>query len=137
MSLFKFELPKEITEKVYEAIEIAKKTGKIKKGSNEVTKEVERGTAKLVALAQDTNPQEIIMHLPVLCEEKEILCVPVNSKEELGASAGLQLSTAAIAITNEGEAKKTIEEIRNAIPKEKEPEKQIEKPKEDGKETKS
>ncbi len=128
MSLFKFQLEKENTEKVYEAIEIARKTGKIKKGSNEVTKEVERGTAKLVAIAEDINPQEIIMHLPVLCEEKDILCVPVPSKEDLGASAGLQLSTAAVAITVEGEAKKTIEEIKNAIPETSE-----EKPKEEAK----
>jgi len=113
--LFKFKLSKEVTERVYEAIEIAKKTGKIKKGSNEVTKEVERGTAKLVAIAEDTNPQEIVMHLPVLCEEKSILCVPVPSKEDLGASVGLQISTTAVAIINEGESKKQIEEIKEAI----------------------
>ena len=66
------ELPKEIIEKAYEAIELAKKTGKLKKGVNEVTKIVERGQGKLVLIAKDVNPPEIIMHLPVLCEEKEI-----------------------------------------------------------------
>jgi len=55
------------------------------------------------------------MHLPVLCEEKSILCVPVPSKEDLGASVGLQISTTAVAIINEGEAKKQIEEIKEAI----------------------
>ncbi|MBT3691169.1 50S ribosomal protein L7ae [Candidatus Woesearchaeota archaeon] len=93
----------EITqEKAYESIELAKKTGKIKKGTNEVTKSVERGVAKLVAVAKDISPQEIIMHLKPLCEEKSIPFVEVDSKEELGAAAGLQVSTSAVAVIQEG-----------------------------------
>ena len=48
------EVSKETQEKAYEAVEIAKKTGKLKKGVNEVTKAVERGIAKLVLIALDT-----------------------------------------------------------------------------------
>lgn len=105
------ELPKEIVEKAYEAVEAAKKSGKLKKGVNEATKAIERGSAKLVVIAKDTNPKEIIMHIPVLCEEKAIPVVLVNSKEELGAAAGLTVPTSAIAITEEGEAKTLIREI--------------------------
>lgn len=102
---------KELVEKVFEAIEIAKATGKISKGTNEATKCIERGTAKLVVAASDVQPKEIIMHLPLLCKEKNIPFVEVSSKEELGAAAGLEVSTGAIAIIAEGEAKKAIEEI--------------------------
>ncbi len=105
------ELPKEVVEKAYEAVEAAKKSGKLKKGVNEATKAIERGSAKLVVVAKDTNPKEIIMHLPILCEEKGIPVVIVNSKEELGAAAGLTVPTSAIAITEEGEAKALIKEI--------------------------
>ncbi|MFH0876565.1 MAG: ribosomal L7Ae/L30e/S12e/Gadd45 family protein [archaeon] len=98
-------------EKVYEAIEVARTTGKIKKGANEVTKAVERGTAKLVAYAKDITPPEIIMHIPLLCQEKNVLCVEVPSKDELGAAAGLTVGTTAIAIIQEGEAKNLITEI--------------------------
>ena len=105
------EVSKEIVDKAYEAIEIAKKTGKIKKGSNEVTKVAERGMAKLVLYATDVNPAEIIMHIPVLCKEKEVLCIGVPSKEELGAAAGLTVGTAAVAIIKEGDAKQLIDEI--------------------------
>ena len=101
----------ELIEKVYEAIETAKASGKLKKGTNEVTKAVEKGNAKLVAIASDVNPPEIVMHLPVIAKEKEIPCVKVGTKEELGAAAGLGLSTTAVAVTNEGEAKKLIKEI--------------------------
>ena len=96
---------------VLEAIELAKKTGKIKKGTNEVTKVVERGTAKLVVTAKDVNPPEIIMHLPALCEEKKIPLIEVEKKEDLGASVGLGVGTSAVAIVQEGEAKDLIKQL--------------------------
>lgn len=100
-----------MAEKAIEIIEIAKNSGKIKKGVNEVTKALERGNAKFVAYAKDTQPQEIIMHLPVLAKEKGIKCAEVPSKEELGAAAGLTLPTAAVAIVKEGDAASLIEEF--------------------------
>lgn len=105
------EIPKEIADKAYEAIEIARKSGKIKKGSNEVTKVVERGVAKLVVIAKDVNPQEVIMHLPPLCEEKGITCVIVPSREDLGAASGLNVPTSAVAIIKEGDAADLIKEL--------------------------
>src|SRR3989338_8211069 len=108
------EVSKETQEKAYEAVEIAKKTGKLKKGVNEVTKAVERGIAKLVLIAKDVNPQEVIMHLPVLCEEKEITFIYVSSREELGTAAGLNVPTASVAIIQEGEAFNLIKEVKQA-----------------------
>lgn len=101
----------ENTNKALEAIELAKKTGKIKKGTNEVTKTVEKGQAKLVVVAKDTNPPEIVMHLPALCEEKGIPFVEVEKKEDLGVAAGLSVSTSAVAIVSEGEAKDLIKQL--------------------------
>ncbi len=98
-------------DKIYEAVEIAKKTGKIKKGANEVTKAVERGNAKLVVIAEDTEPKEIILHLTPLCKEKNVSIVSVPSKEDLGVAAGLHLATTSIAIVQEGDAAKIIKEI--------------------------
>ena len=62
---------------VYTIIEKVKKTGKLEKGTNEVTKAIERGTAKLIVYASDVDPKEIVQHLPVLCKEKKILCKEV------------------------------------------------------------
>lgn len=97
-----------MTEKAYEAVELARASGKITKGTNEVTKAVERGKAKLVVIAKDVSPKEIVMHLPVLAKEKGIPCVEVPSREELGTAAGLGVPTAAVAITKEGEAKELL-----------------------------
>jgi len=109
------EIPKEIIDKVLEAIEVAKATGKIKKGANEATKTVEKGIAKLVAIAKDVTPPEVIMHIPALCKEKGIPCATVPSKEELGASAGIPVSTAAVAIVNEGEGKALLKELTEKL----------------------
>ncbi|MBS3167748.1 50S ribosomal protein L7Ae [Candidatus Woesearchaeota archaeon] len=105
------QVDKQIIQKAHEAVELASKSGKIKKGTNEVTKTIERGTAKLVLVAQDTNPKEIIMHIPALCEEKNIPFIPVPKRQELGEVAGLNIPTSAISITQEGEAKQTIKEL--------------------------
>ncbi|MBR9693420.1 50S ribosomal protein L7ae [Candidatus Woesearchaeota archaeon] len=98
-------------ETVYEVIEVAKKTGKLCKGCNEVTKAIEKGNAKLVVVAKDTTPKEIVMHLPLLSKEKGCQYVEVEKKEELGAAAGLPLGTAAVAVTEAGEAAELLKRL--------------------------
>ena len=101
----------DILRKAYEAIELARKTGKIKKGTNETTKAIERSSAKLVIVAKDVNPPEIIMHLKPLCAEKKIPCIDIASREELGVAAGLSVPTTSIAITQEGDATDLVKEV--------------------------
>ncbi len=100
--------------KVLEAVEIARTSGKIRKGANEATKAIEKGIAKLVVFAGDVSPKEVVMHLPLLCKEKNIPCAEISKKEDLGAAAGLGVSTAAVAIVKEGDAKALIEELANS-----------------------
>lgn len=107
----KFQLPKDVADKVLQALEMAKNTGKIRKGTNESTKAIEKGIAKLVVIAEDVEPEEIIMHLPTLCDEKNIPYVFVPSKLELGRSVGIDVPSAAVAIVELGEAKDLIKTI--------------------------
>ena len=86
-------------------------TGKIKKGVNEATKAIERGVAKLVVVAEDIEPPEIVMHLSPLCDEKKIPLIKVPSKNELGRAAGINVSSAAIAITEPGDAAKKLSDV--------------------------
>jgi large subunit ribosomal protein L7Ae len=111
----KFEVSKELADKVYEAIELAKNTGKVRKGVNETTKTIERGLAKLVVMAEDVTPEEILMHLPILCDEKKVPFIYVPSKLELGKASGIEVPTSSIAIEEEGEAKRTIAHIVEKI----------------------
>ncbi len=111
MVFVRFEVPEDLQREALVLLQKARETGKIKKGTNETTKSVERGLAKLVYIAMDVDPPEIVAHLPLLCEEKNIPYVYVKSKEELGRAAGIEVSCASAAILNEGEAKKELENI--------------------------
>ena len=95
----------------YKIVEVARKTGKIDKGTNEVTKAIERGTAKLVVAADDVQPKEIIQHIPVLCEERGIPFASVDSRKKLGLAAGISVATASVAVVEEGDAKNEIAEL--------------------------
>ncbi len=110
-SYVRFEVPGELAEKALEAVEIARDTGRIRKGTNETTKAVERGRAKLVVIAEDVDPEEIVAHLPPLCEEKEIPYIYVPSKKELGAAAGIEVPSASVAILEPGKGRELVEEI--------------------------
>ena len=124
-----------LTNKAYEAIELAAKTGKIKKGTNEVTKAIERGTAKLVLAAADVNPVEVILHLEPLCNEKGTPFVKVPSREELGAAAGLGIPTSSVAVVDAGESTGIIKELSKGMaPKVEEKEEPKPEPKEEKKE---
>lgn len=114
MSYVKFEVPKEVSENALAALEKARDTGKIRKGTNEVTKAVERGTAKLVFIASDVNPPEIVMHLPMLCEEKDITYL-FATKEQIGEEVGLKVGTAAACVVEEGKAKDLIGEVIKSL----------------------
>jgi len=116
MSVFvRFETPKELSDKAYSLAEIAREGGKIKKGTNEVTKAVERGSAAIVIMATDVNPPEILAHIPALCDERNVAYVYVPSKAELGNSIGLEKPTASIAIIDVGKGKPICDEITQAV----------------------
>ncbi len=113
----KFETPEEVQKRILEALNASLKGGRVKKGVNEVTKAIERGTAKFVVIAEDVNPAEIVMHLPVLCEEKHIPYAYVKTKEELGKAIGLHVPTSSVAIEEEGAGKEIIAEVVERLPK--------------------
>jgi|TARA_B100001971_G_C18151511_1_gene516076 large subunit ribosomal protein L7Ae len=97
---------------VYSLIERARRTGKIEKGTNEVTKAIERGTAKFVAYASDVEPKEIVQHISVLCKEKKIPCQEVDSKQKLGIAVGIPVSASSIAVIEPGETEAEINSLK-------------------------
>ena len=116
MSVFvKFETPKELSDKAYTLAEAAKESGKVKKGTNEVTKVVERGAAAMVIMAADVEPPEILAHIPALCDERNVPFVYVPSKAELGKAIGLNKPAASVAIVDVGKGKAICDEIAQAV----------------------
>jgi large subunit ribosomal protein L7Ae len=111
----KFTAPKELQDIAYEIIEIARDTGKVRKGTNETTKAVERAIAKFVVIAEDVDPPEIIFHLPVMCEEKNIPFIYVASKNKVGTALGIDVPSASAAIIEGGEAQKLIDDLTKKL----------------------
>jgi len=111
----KFEVSKEIADAAYEALQISSKTGIVRKGTNETTKAIERAQAKLVVIAEDVDPPEVVAHLPLLCEERKIPYIFVPNKEKLGNSVGIDVPAAAVCITKEGDATGLVKEIITRI----------------------
>jgi len=111
----KFEMPKELQDKTYEIVELARDSGKLRKGTNEVTKLVERGEALMVVMAEDVSPPEILMHMPALCEERNVPYAYVPSKAELGNACGLEKPTAAVAILDAAKGKPAMDDLADKI----------------------
>ena len=110
-----FEVPADLQEDALEALEVARDTGSVKKGTNETTKSIERGTADLVYVAEDVSPEEIVMHIPELADEKGIPFVFVETQDDVGHAAGLAVGSAAAAIVNAGEAGSDVEDIAGKV----------------------
>lgn len=100
----RFETPEDVETAVYALVQEASKSGAIKKGSNEVTKAAERGNAKIIIMAEDVNPPELLAHIPMICEEKDIPYAYVGSQEYLAKECGMpnNVKTASIAVMDVG-----------------------------------
>jgi len=110
-----FDVPADLEDDALEALEVARDTGTVKKGTNETTKAVERGNADLVFIAEDVQPEEIVMHLPELADEKDIPFVFVGAQEEVGHAAGLEVGSAAAAVVDSGEARDEVDDIASKV----------------------
>src|SRR2546428_11946675 len=111
----RFQVPKDTSDKTYQLLQVAKDTGKLRKGTNETTKAIERGIAKLVVIAEDVEPPQVVAHLPILCDERKIPYLYVPSKLELGKSAGLDVGSAAISVVEPGDGAQSLKDISKTI----------------------
>jgi large subunit ribosomal protein L7Ae len=121
------EVPKEIIPQILDMLSVAKDSGKIKKGVNETTKSIERKSAKFVVVAGDVTPEEIVVHIPMLCKDKGVAYAFVPTKKELGTAVGLMVGTSAIAVENPGGATEKLQDIIKKLPKNSGPAKSHEK----------
>ncbi|HUG96457.1 MAG TPA: 50S ribosomal protein L7Ae [Nitrososphaera sp.] len=109
------EVSKDLVNAVYEAVRVAKQSGKVRKGTNETTKAIERGISKLVVIAEDVEPPEVVAHLPILCEERNAPFIFVPSKLQLGMSLGIDVGSAAATIIDAGEGQHIVEQVVTSI----------------------
>ena len=110
-----FDVPADLEDDALEALEVARDTGRVKKGTNETTKAIERGNAELVLVAEDVQPEEIVIHIPELADEKNVAYVFVGQQDDLGHAAGLEVGSAAAAIVDSGDASSEVEDIAEKV----------------------
>ena len=107
------ELQKEILNIVIKAAQLKK----IKKGANEATKTLNRGISDLIIIAADAKPLEIVLHLPLLCEDKNVPYVFVDTQKLLGRACGVSRPVIAASILTETptDLQKNINKVRDAV----------------------
>jgi len=110
MSYVKIKVPDELKNDIKAALNKIAETrdSKIRKGMNEVTKAIERSLAKIVIMAEDVNPPEILFHVPLLCKEKGIPYGYISTKKELGNAVRINVSSSAIAVEHVGTGNENI-----------------------------
>ncbi len=114
-SYVNFAVSGDVVAKTLEALQLAKQSGTVRKGANEVTKSVERGLASFVVLAEDVEPEEVVVHIPKLCEQKKVPYSYVPTKMDLGKSIGLTVPCAAIAVEKQGTATNAIKDVVSKV----------------------
>lgn len=111
--------PLELGNRLLDLVQQAASYKQLKKGANEATKTLNRGTAEVLILAADAEPLEIVLHLPLVCEDKNVPYVFVGSKTSLGRACGVNRSVIACSVTaKEGsQLNSQIKEIKDEIEK--------------------
>ncbi|KAF4576680.1 RNA binding protein snu13 [Pleurotus pulmonarius] len=109
----------DLTNSILELVQQAGQYKQLKKGANEATKTLNRGIAEFIVLTADTEPIEILMHLPLLCEEKNVPYVFVPSKAALGRACDVSRPVIACSVTTSDtrELASQIKTIKDAIEK--------------------
>ncbi|CCK71830.1 RNA binding protein SNU13 KNAG_0I00390 [Huiozyma naganishii CBS 8797] len=88
-----------LTQQILDVVQEAAKLRQLKKGANETTKTLNRGISEFIIMAADCEPIEILMHLPLLCEDKNVAYVFVPSRAALGRACGVSRPVIAASIT--------------------------------------
>ncbi|KAF2317988.1 hypothetical protein GH714_041313 [Hevea brasiliensis] len=98
----------QLTITILDLVQQAANYKQLKKGANEATKTLNRGISEFIVMAADTEPLEILLHLPLLAEDKNVPYVFVPSKQALGRACGVTRPVIACSVTsNEGSQLKT------------------------------
>ncbi|KAA8499692.1 NHP2-like protein 1 [Porphyridium purpureum] len=109
----------QLTVSILDLVQQAANYKQLRKGANEATKTLNRGISEFIVMAADAEPLEILLHLPLLCEDKNVPYVFVPSKQALGRACGVSRHVIACSVTsNEGsQLKSQILNLRDQIEK--------------------
>ncbi|CAM9553950.1 unnamed protein product [Chrysoparadoxa australica] len=107
----------DLTVTILDLVQQAANYKQLKKGANEATKTLNRGISELIVMAADAEPLEILLHLPLLCEDKNVPYVFVPSKVALGRACGVSrpVISASITTNEASQLKNQIQSLKDAV----------------------
>ena len=81
------------------------KAKQIKRGVKEVVKSLRRNVKGLCIIAGDISPMDVISHVPVFCEDKEVPYIYVPTKEMIGVACMTKRPTSVVLLCPSNDSK--------------------------------
>ena len=106
-----------LTKKLLDLVQQSCNYKQLRKGANEATKTLNRGISEFIVKAANAEPLETILHLPLLCEDKNGPHMFVHSKKALEHACGISRPVIPCSVTiKEGfKLKQQIQSIQQSI----------------------
>ena len=106
---------RKLTKRLYKVVKKAKKAKKLRRGVREVVKALRKNEKGVVVLAGDVSPIDVISHIPVFCEDKEVPYCYVPSRKDLGLAGGTQRPTSVVMVQSGKEYEDTYQECHSQV----------------------
>ncbi len=90
---------KKTTKRLHKLVKKASQAKFVRRGVKEVVKALRKGEKGFCILAGDISPIDVLSHLPVMCEDRQIPYYYVPSKLDLGSAACTKRPTSCVLIT--------------------------------------
>lgn len=90
---------KKTTKKLHKLVKKASQAKFVRRGVKEVVKALRKGNKGFCIIAGDISPIDVVVHLPIMCEDRRIPYFYVPSKLDLGAAASTKRPTSCILVT--------------------------------------
>ena len=102
-----------MNKKLVKLIKKSMKDKLVHRGVKETVKAVRKGTKGLVIIAADISPIDVLSHLPILCEDKNIAYIYVKSRAEIGEACKTKRPTSCVLIATPNEKRQA--ELRESF----------------------
>ncbi|XP_066601769.1 H/ACA ribonucleoprotein complex subunit 2-like protein [Prorops nasuta] len=107
---------KKLTKKIYKLVKKASKHKTyLRNGLKDVQKHIRKGEKGMVVFAGDVLPIEIMCHLPVVCEDKDIPYCYTPSRQDIGAAMGVKRGCLMVLIKEHPDYKELYDEVKETM----------------------
>ena len=106
---------RKLAKRLYKTVRKAKKAKKLRRGVREVVKALRKNEKGVVVLAGDVSPVDVISHIPVFCEEKDVPYCYVPSRKDLGLAGGTLRPTSVVLVQSGKDYEEAYQECHSSV----------------------